>query len=141
MDDCTFWYTQEYYAVTSEAGWQTRIGSFSLPNCHLDLFELPVVSVAASTPTATEAGPTNGAFTITRTSDLSLPLTVHYTVGGNATPGADYRRFRARSRFRQGHRQRHRRSPRWTTVVESNESVIVSLTPNAAYLLGSAAQS
>ncbi len=33
MDDCTFWYTQEYYAATSNAGWQTRIGSFKFPSC------------------------------------------------------------------------------------------------------------
>jgi hypothetical protein len=32
-DDCTFWYTQEYYAVTSVASWQTRIGSFQFPGC------------------------------------------------------------------------------------------------------------
>ncbi len=32
-DDCTFWYTQEYYQTTSDAGWQTRIGAFRFPNC------------------------------------------------------------------------------------------------------------
>jgi hypothetical protein len=32
-DDCTFWYTQEYYATTSSAGWQTRIGSFKFQSC------------------------------------------------------------------------------------------------------------
>lgn len=32
-DDCTFWYVNEYYQVTSARGWQTRIGSFSLPGC------------------------------------------------------------------------------------------------------------
>jgi hypothetical protein len=32
-DDCTFWYTQEYYTTTSSAGWQTRIGSFKFPAC------------------------------------------------------------------------------------------------------------
>jgi hypothetical protein len=32
-DDCTFWYTQEYYASTSRAGWQTRIASFQLSGC------------------------------------------------------------------------------------------------------------
>ena len=32
-DSCTFWYTQEYYATTSSAGWQTRIGSFKFPTC------------------------------------------------------------------------------------------------------------
>jgi hypothetical protein len=32
-DDCTFWYTNEYYSATSERNWQTRIGSFKLPQC------------------------------------------------------------------------------------------------------------
>ncbi len=32
-DDCTLWYTQEYYAMTSNAGWQTRIGAFQFPGC------------------------------------------------------------------------------------------------------------
>jgi hypothetical protein len=32
-DDCTFWYTDEYYSTTSAVGWRTRIGSFSLPGC------------------------------------------------------------------------------------------------------------
>ncbi len=33
-DDCTFWYTQEYYQ-TSGSGWQTRIGSFKFPDCFI----------------------------------------------------------------------------------------------------------
>jgi hypothetical protein len=33
VDDCTFWYTQEYYAATSSSGWQTRIGAFRFPSC------------------------------------------------------------------------------------------------------------
>lgn len=32
-DDCTFWYTQEYYAATSDSNWQTRIGAFKFPSC------------------------------------------------------------------------------------------------------------
>jgi subtilisin-like proprotein convertase family protein len=35
VDDCTFWYTQEYYTAASQAtstvGWLTRIGSFRIP--------------------------------------------------------------------------------------------------------------
>jgi hypothetical protein len=38
VDDCTFWYLNEYYAVsgTSANGrpWQTRIASFKLPGCN-----------------------------------------------------------------------------------------------------------
>jgi hypothetical protein len=33
IDDCTFWYTQEYYAATSSSSWQTRIGAFRFPGC------------------------------------------------------------------------------------------------------------
>lgn len=32
-DDCTFWYTNEYYSTTSPVGWLTRIGSFRFPSC------------------------------------------------------------------------------------------------------------
>lgn len=33
VDECTFWYSQEYYAATSSIGWSTRIGSFKFPAC------------------------------------------------------------------------------------------------------------
>jgi hypothetical protein len=37
LDDCTFWYVNEYYTAagqaSSPAGWQTRIASFKLPGC------------------------------------------------------------------------------------------------------------
>lgn len=32
-DDCTFWYTSEYYKSSSEAGWSTAIASFRLDGC------------------------------------------------------------------------------------------------------------
>lgn len=32
-DECTFWYTNEYYQETSVAGWRTRINSFRNPSC------------------------------------------------------------------------------------------------------------
>ena len=38
VDDCTFWYVNEYYTAagqaSSAAGWQTRIASFKLPGCY-----------------------------------------------------------------------------------------------------------
>ncbi len=38
VDDCTFWYVNEYYAVSGTAAdgrpWQTRIASFKLPGCN-----------------------------------------------------------------------------------------------------------
>lgn len=33
VDDCTFWFTQEYYGTDSGFGWRTRVGSFKFPSC------------------------------------------------------------------------------------------------------------
>lgn len=32
-DDCTFWYTNEYFAAITSFNWQTWIGKFKLPGC------------------------------------------------------------------------------------------------------------
>ena len=32
-DDCTFWYTTEYYSASSTAGWRTRVGKFKVGTC------------------------------------------------------------------------------------------------------------
>jgi subtilase family serine protease len=139
VDDCTFWYTQEYYAATSEAGWRTRIGSFSLPGCASSSpSNLPVVSIVASTPTATESGPTSGAFTVNRTGDTSLPLTVLYSVGGTATAGADYTALAGTVTIAAGDTAAVIEVvPFDDPAVETNESVIVALTPASTYVLGS----
>jgi hypothetical protein len=47
LDDCTFWYVNEYYTPAGQPaitnGWQTRIASFKLPNCSYRTY-LPVVN-------------------------------------------------------------------------------------------------
>ncbi|MDZ4370168.1 MAG: ExeM/NucH family extracellular endonuclease [Phenylobacterium sp.] len=51
----------------------------------------PVVTVQATDPAGTEAGPdTSIGFTFARTGDLSQALTITYSVAGSATAGADY---------------------------------------------------
>jgi hypothetical protein len=52
VDDCTFWFTTEYYNSISNAGWQTRIGSFKLASCG---------TPTDSAPTVTITNPSNGA--------------------------------------------------------------------------------
>ena len=34
LDGCTFWYTTEYYTVTTSFGWSTEVASAKFPNCH-----------------------------------------------------------------------------------------------------------
>lgn len=46
VENCTFWYTQEYYTTTSQRGWQTKIGSFRVPGC---IHDLAAVKITAPT--------------------------------------------------------------------------------------------
>src|SRR5947207_817848 len=57
VDDCTFWYTQEYYAVTG-TNWRTRIGNFKFPQC----VSTPHAAIitAGSNLTAETCQPPNG---------------------------------------------------------------------------------
>jgi hypothetical protein len=32
-NDCTFWYTNEYYSSNSSSTWRTRVGVFTIPGC------------------------------------------------------------------------------------------------------------
>lgn len=48
VDDCTFWYTNQYISFTGTAPWKTRIGAFRFPSC-----TGPVLPTPTPTPTAT----------------------------------------------------------------------------------------
>ena len=57
-DDCTFWYTTEYYQTTAPVAWKTRIGSFKFPNCAPE----PTVTATPAAPTATPTACAAGVF-------------------------------------------------------------------------------
>ena len=136
-DDCTFWYTQEYYVATSPAGWRTRIGSFSFPSC-APAAGLPRVTIAVTTATATEAGPTSGVLTVTRTGDTTSALTVSYAAAGTATAGADYIALPGTVTIPAGASTATISvTPIDDSLVEPNETVIVSLAADPAYGVGS----
>ena len=44
VDDCTFWYTNQYQATTGAFNWHTRIGSFRFPSCGCAPPAAPVAS-------------------------------------------------------------------------------------------------
>ncbi len=60
VDDCTFWYTTEYYESGGGASgnWQTRIGSFKFPSCVEGPTPTPTVTGTPPTPTNTPITPT-----------------------------------------------------------------------------------
>lgn len=75
IDDCTFWYTQQYYARTSEIGWQTRIGAFAFPGC---VPVLPDFTISVSSDSATiRAGQTaTYRLTVTVSNGFSGPISL-----------------------------------------------------------------
>ena len=66
VDDCTFWYTQEYMKTTGAFNWNTRIANFKFPTCGGTA--TPDFSVAASPASVTVTQGSNGTSTITVTS-------------------------------------------------------------------------
>jgi uncharacterized repeat protein (TIGR01451 family) len=84
-DDCTFWYTNEYYdtpANGSAGNWHTRIGAFKFPSCQ----SLgPTTTTLASSVNPSLAG-TSVAFTA-QVSGASPSGSVAFADGGNAITG------------------------------------------------------
>ncbi len=67
---------------------QQRSGQFYITDN-----DQPVLTIVATDAAAAEAASNPGKFTITRVAkDLSLPLTVQFSLGGTALQGTDYRR-------------------------------------------------
>src|SRR5207248_7214335 len=60
VDDCTFWYTQEYYQTSGSFNWRTRIGNFKFPSCTTGPTNTPTVTptnTPTNTPTVIACGP------------------------------------------------------------------------------------
>ena len=96
------------------------------------------VTIAALDPTATEAGPTTGAFRVSRTGSTASPLTVFYSVAGTATPGTDYTALPGSVTIPAGVAAANILvRPINDTLMEGNETVVVTLSSRPAYTIGS----
>jgi hypothetical protein len=83
VDDCTFWFTQEYFK-TNTALWNTRIGSFKLPAC-----EPGVATFSIGNVTLTEGG--NAVLTVERQGSLVGDMMVSFSTSDiTALAGTDY---------------------------------------------------
>jgi hypothetical protein len=104
------------------------------------IFNVPAtqVSVNATTPVASEAGPAAGIFTITRTpEDTSNPLTVFYTLTGTASNGVDY--VQTTNRVTIGANQTSTNisiTPIDDAIVEPVEAVILTVLGSGGYSIG-----
>ena len=97
----------------------------------------PVVTVVASTATATEAGPVNGAFTVTRAGALSDAMIVTFSVGGTATSGSDYQAVPGQVSLAPGVAAATVTIvPVNDTTIEPDETIVLTIGPAAGYALG-----
>ncbi|CAG0937081.1 Xanthomonalisin [Thermoflexales bacterium] len=78
VDDCTFWYTTEYFATTGTAPWRTRIVAFKFPSCG----STGPTPTFTPTPTPTSIGP-SPTFTPTPTPSRTPTPTYTATPFGN----------------------------------------------------------
>jgi hypothetical protein len=52
-NDCTFWYTNEYYPTNASSTWKTRVGVFTIPGCSGNITPTPTPTGPTPTPTNT----------------------------------------------------------------------------------------
>jgi len=86
VDDCTFWYTTEYYATTTSFNWRTRIGSFKFPGCGGTPTPTPTPTPTATptatptpTPTPTPTGAPNAPSNLTGTATSSTSISLSWS--------------------------------------------------------------
>jgi subtilisin-like proprotein convertase family protein len=92
VDDCTFWYINEYYPVTHSTEWYLRIGAFKFPSCEPgDVADLsiektgtPELVVPGNPITYTLSSTNNGPGSSPKT--LTNPEQIDINVSGPATP-------------------------------------------------------
>jgi len=97
----------------------------------------PTVTLAVAPSTAAEDGATNLVYTFTRTGSTASPLTVNYTIGGTATNGVDYATIGTSVVIAGGSATGTVTiDPTLDTTIESDETVSLTLAPDAAYNIG-----
>jgi len=79
IDDCTFWYTNEYLPSTGNYNWATRIGSFKFSSCGITT---PDFSLSATPPSQTVTAGATATYTATASPLNGFSGTVGLTVSG-----------------------------------------------------------
>ncbi|HEY5435965.1 MAG TPA: putative Ig domain-containing protein [Candidatus Limnocylindrales bacterium] len=77
VDDCTFWYTNEYLKSSGTWNWSTRIASFKFPNCGSPDFSM---SATPASQTVTQGSGTS--YTVTVTPSGGFTGSVSLSVSG-----------------------------------------------------------
>lgn len=84
-DDCTLWYVNEYYPITSSYGWYTHIGSFKFSNCGSTS---PDFTLSANPTSQTVAPGGQATSTINISATNGFTDSVNLSVGSTCPSGA-----------------------------------------------------
>ena len=100
---------------------------------------LPTVTLSATDASASEVPASDtGRARVTRTGATTADLTVFYTIGGTATNRIDYQKLQGRATIRAGASSANISvRPIDDAIPELDETVILTLSPNASYTIGS----
>ncbi|MCZ8103033.1 MAG: hypothetical protein O9972_34715, partial [Burkholderiales bacterium] len=99
--------------------------------------DFPSITLAVSPSSVTEDGTANLVYTFTRSGSTTNPLTVNYSIGGTATNGTDYASIPTGVIFAANSATvTVIVDPTADTIVESNETVILTLATGTGYTVG-----
>ena len=99
--------------------------------------DFPSITLAVSPSSVTEDGTANLVYTFTRSGSTTNPLTVNYSVAGTATNGTDYASIPTGVIFAANSATvTVIVDPTADTIVESNETVILTLATGTGYTVG-----
>ena len=136
-DDSTI-ESSETVIVTLASGSGYNLGSTTSDTVTISDNDTPVITIGATDPTAAEAGPGTGQFTITRTGSTTASLVVNFSLSGTATSGNDFTSLGTSLTIAAGQATGTLTvTPVNDTQIESNETVIVTLSTGSGYALGS----
>ncbi|WP_287738211.1 Calx-beta domain-containing protein, partial [Microcystis sp. M048S1] len=129
--------SDETVALTLAAGTGYTIGTPDAVTGTITNDDLPSITLAISPSSVTEDGTSNLIYTFTRTGDTTNPLTVNYTVEGTATNGNDYTCIPTSVTFAANSATATVTvDPTPDTIVESDETVILTLASGTGYTVG-----
>jgi subtilase family serine protease len=122
---------------TDATGTASVVEDFTVPAECPALAAPPMISVTATIATATEHGSGPGQFRLTRSGDTSSALSVYFSVSGTATSGSDFVPLPPSVTFAPGAAAADVAvTPIDDAVVESNETVALTVTGSVGYKVG-----
>ncbi|HEY2342008.1 MAG TPA: hypothetical protein VGH90_03210, partial [Chthoniobacteraceae bacterium] len=131
-------YYQFYSIATDSAGAIEPAPPFADASVQYVPAALPVVTIAATSPSASEAGPSAGVFTLTRSGGTSGALQVFYGIAGTALNGEDYSAIQSSVTIPDGSASTTVAiNPASDFVLEGDRTVTLTVLSGAGYTVGS----